>query len=148
MLYLVKNGTNLVINTDQETLEGTEIYVNDYLKFYVKGNTLESERLGMGDEGAAGAYVISKYDDRLLMINRNLFIQTYGQYFGSDADPDDVIWVKVDKATGAETELGTGYYYTKSDGSPIASIIWDKYAKLVLKQDTKFYIYCYFITTD
>jgi len=145
MIQLKKVGINLLIETTEDTLIGTEIYVNDYLKFTVQNDGLVSNRLEVGADGSPVAFVIAKYNDRLFMINRNKFNEEYGNYFstesGEGVQESQVIWYTEDKTTHELTQIGTGFYYALENGEPMET--WDLYCKLVLKEDGNFYIYCY-----
>ncbi len=147
MIQLRKVGANLLLETTEDTLIGTEIYVNDYLKFTVQNDGLISNRLEFGADGSEVAFVIAKFNNRLFMINRIKFNEEYGNYFSNDSgdgvQESQVVWFTEDKTTHELTQLSTGFYYTNENAESMS--IWDLYCKLVLKEDGNFYIYCYLV---
>ena len=131
MIKLVKTNGNLVIKTDKESLIGTEIYVNDGLKFTITEEGMESESLGP-------EFTALKFGGRLCMVNLNKLKEHYGSFFEAGINEDLVKWY-IDGQF-----YHTGYYVTKEDGEPIGSGNLTCYAKLVLnKTDNEFYVYCY-----
>ena len=81
MIKLVKTNGNLVIKTDKESLIGTEIYVNDGLKFTITEEGMESEPLGP-------EFTALKFGGRLCMVNLNKLREHYGSFFEAGINED------------------------------------------------------------